>query len=264
MEGVFVDDGIGTSISSVSPVTAPAISHPLQAGGDIELFPPQEHSAPKWSAQIFSCHVPKAALKLAAAPSTSPASSSKAPPTVPNSSIPTTSVLTENYSSYSHRPWWWRLSGRTQRHVGACGRAEPISNGAREAIDYRRVDLWFPMTRTQKMSWCHSNQPLLTLTRFGHECGSKRTIRCLIAPPTHQKTQVLWRSLRSVSRPSDKGVTLNRSSSDCVLCFVGVVWRQMFTKQCWRFLGHELCLSERNAFNKLFLRWTDRGITDAK
>ena len=36
--GVSVDDTSGTSISSASRVTEPAISHPLEAGGDPELF----------------------------------------------------------------------------------------------------------------------------------------------------------------------------------------------------------------------------------
>ena len=44
IEGVYVDDSIGTSITSVCRVTEPAISHPPKAGGDAGLFQQQEHS----------------------------------------------------------------------------------------------------------------------------------------------------------------------------------------------------------------------------
>ena len=81
--GVCVDDKISTSISSVSRVTEPAISPLPQAGDDPELFQLEEHS------------VPKAVPKLAAAPSTPPASNSKAPLAVHTSSLPTTSLPTE-------------------------------------------------------------------------------------------------------------------------------------------------------------------------
>ena len=73
--GVYVDNGVGTSISSVSRVTEPAISCPPQAGSDPELFQQQEHSVPERPGQIFTLDVPKAAPKLAAAPSTPLASS---------------------------------------------------------------------------------------------------------------------------------------------------------------------------------------------
>ena len=83
IEGVCIDNSIGTSISSVSRVTEPAISHLPQAGGDPELFQLREHS------------MPKAAPKMAAAPSTPPASNSKAPFAVPSPSLPSTSLPIE-------------------------------------------------------------------------------------------------------------------------------------------------------------------------
>ena len=58
--------------SFVGTITEPAISHLPQAGGDPELFQLGEHS------------MPKAAPKLAAAPSTPEPSISKAPVAVPN------------------------------------------------------------------------------------------------------------------------------------------------------------------------------------
>ena len=62
-------------------ITEPASSHLPQAEGDPELFLQREHT------------MPKAASKLAAAPSTPPANISKTPAAVHNSSIPTTSLL---------------------------------------------------------------------------------------------------------------------------------------------------------------------------
>ena len=59
-------------------MTEPAISHPPQAGKRPRAAPAEEHS------------VPKAATKLAEAPSTPPASNSKAPLALPNSSGPPT------------------------------------------------------------------------------------------------------------------------------------------------------------------------------
>ena len=47
IQGVHVDDSIGTSLSSVSRVTEPAISHPPQAGVDLDWFNLKEHSVPK-------------------------------------------------------------------------------------------------------------------------------------------------------------------------------------------------------------------------
>ena len=47
IQGVHVDDSISTSISSVSRVTEPAISHPAQAGSDPELSQPKEHQCRK-------------------------------------------------------------------------------------------------------------------------------------------------------------------------------------------------------------------------
>ena len=65
IQGVDADDSIGTSISSVSRETEPAISHLPQAGCDPELFQFRKHSMPKGSP------------KLAVAPITPPASNSK-------------------------------------------------------------------------------------------------------------------------------------------------------------------------------------------
>ena len=73
IQGVSVDESVATSTSSVSRITERAISHPPQAGSD------PEHS------------MPKAAPKKAAAPSTPPASISKAPVAAPNSSLPSAS-----------------------------------------------------------------------------------------------------------------------------------------------------------------------------
>ena len=72
-----------TSISYIGRVTEPAISHPPQAGDDPELFHLREHPLPKRSAHISTYDMPQAAPKLAAAPSTPPASNSKAPLVVP-------------------------------------------------------------------------------------------------------------------------------------------------------------------------------------
>ena len=72
IQGVYVDDSIGTSISSVSRVTEPAIGHPPQAGCDRDLHL-EGHS------------MSNAAPKLNADPSTSPASISKNPVAVHNS-----------------------------------------------------------------------------------------------------------------------------------------------------------------------------------
>ena len=47
IQGVHVDDSISTSISSVSRVTEPAISHPAQAGSDPELSQPKKHQCRK-------------------------------------------------------------------------------------------------------------------------------------------------------------------------------------------------------------------------
>ena len=58
IQGVYVDDSIGTSISSVSRVTEPANSHPPQAGCDPERFHLRGH------------YMSNAAPKLNAAPST--------------------------------------------------------------------------------------------------------------------------------------------------------------------------------------------------
>ena len=70
IQSVYVDHSIGTSMSmsSVSRVTEPAISHPPQVGEvNPRLFQLNEHL------------VPTAATTLAAAPSTPPASNSNAP-----------------------------------------------------------------------------------------------------------------------------------------------------------------------------------------
>ena len=83
IEGVYVDDSIGTSMSSVSRVTEPAISDLPQAGSDPEQFQLRDHP------------MPKAAPKLTAAPSTPPASISKAPFEVPSPSLPSTSLPIE-------------------------------------------------------------------------------------------------------------------------------------------------------------------------
>ena len=61
IQGVCVDERVATSTSSVSRIEEPAISHPPQAGGYPELFLHREYA------------MPKAASKLAAAPSTPPA-----------------------------------------------------------------------------------------------------------------------------------------------------------------------------------------------
>ena len=57
IQGVCVDEGVATSISSVSRITESAISHPPQAGSDPEKFPKRENT------------MPKAASTLVAAPS---------------------------------------------------------------------------------------------------------------------------------------------------------------------------------------------------
>ena len=79
VEGVYVDDRDGTSISSESRVAGPAISHFPKGGGDPELLPQRARS------------MPKAAQTKTATPSTQPASNSKASLAVPNSSVPTAS-----------------------------------------------------------------------------------------------------------------------------------------------------------------------------
>ena len=68
---------------SVGPFSEPAISHSPHVGSDPELYQLREHS------------MPKAPPKLTAVPSAPPASNSKAPLAVPNSSIPATSLSTE-------------------------------------------------------------------------------------------------------------------------------------------------------------------------
>ena len=65
-QGCFVDESVATSTSSVSRIPEPATSHPPQAGGNPELFLQRGRA------------MPKAASNLAAAPSTPPASISKA------------------------------------------------------------------------------------------------------------------------------------------------------------------------------------------
>ena len=79
VEGVYVDDRDGTSISSESRVAGPAISHFPKGGGDPALLPQRARS------------MPKAAQTKTATPSTQPASNSKASLAVPNSSVPTAS-----------------------------------------------------------------------------------------------------------------------------------------------------------------------------
>ena len=86
VQGVYVDVSVGTSTSSVSRITEPAITQP-QAVCDPELFHLREQS------------MPKAAPKLAAAPSTPPASISRAPTTGPNTSISTTTFPIESTDS---------------------------------------------------------------------------------------------------------------------------------------------------------------------
>ena len=67
IQGVSVSESVATSTSSVSRITQPVISYAPQVGGDPELFPQREHT------------MPKAASKLAASPSTPPASISTTP-----------------------------------------------------------------------------------------------------------------------------------------------------------------------------------------
>ena len=86
IQGVCDDESFATTIPSVSSITEPAISHP-QAGSDPELIQLQEHS------------MPRAAPKLAAAPSTPPASIPKAPMAVPTSPFATTSFPIERTDS---------------------------------------------------------------------------------------------------------------------------------------------------------------------
>ena len=52
IQGVHVDDSIGTSLPSVSRVTEAAISHPPQAGVDLDRFHLKEHSVPKAARKI--------------------------------------------------------------------------------------------------------------------------------------------------------------------------------------------------------------------
>ena len=90
------DEGDLHSIEAVhGRITEPPVSHPPQAGRGHEQLQRKEHSVPMRSAQIFRYDVPKAAPKLAAAPSTPPAGNLKDPPTVPNTSTPTTTLPTE-------------------------------------------------------------------------------------------------------------------------------------------------------------------------
>ena len=77
IQGVCVDESVATSPSTVSLMTEPAITHQKLVVSNPELFRRGDHS------------MPKTATKLAAAPSTPPASLSNAPMSVPNSSIPT-------------------------------------------------------------------------------------------------------------------------------------------------------------------------------
>ena len=67
IQGIYVDESVLTSTSTVSRITEPAISHPLQAGTDPGLFLRREHT------------IPKAASKLTAAPSTPQARISQTP-----------------------------------------------------------------------------------------------------------------------------------------------------------------------------------------
>ena len=66
IQGVNVDENVGKSTSSSSRTTEPATTHLPKAGGDLGLFQLGEHTRPN------------AASTLAAAPSTPPASISKA------------------------------------------------------------------------------------------------------------------------------------------------------------------------------------------
>ena len=83
IHGVCVDERVATSTSSFRGMTEPGISHPPRAGSDPKLFLQRAN------------RMPKAASKLAAAPSTPPARISKSPVTVRSSFIPTTSLPIE-------------------------------------------------------------------------------------------------------------------------------------------------------------------------
>ena len=89
IQGVCVDERVATSTSSVSRITEPAISRLPQAGSDPELFQLREHS------------LQKAAPTLATALGTPPASISKTPLAVHNSSLPTTIFTYREYRTCS-------------------------------------------------------------------------------------------------------------------------------------------------------------------
>ena len=81
IQGVCVDGSVATSTSSISRTTERAVSHPLQAGRDPELFLQRENT------------MPKSASKFAAAPSAPQARISKTPVTTHNSLSPTSLPL---------------------------------------------------------------------------------------------------------------------------------------------------------------------------
>ena len=84
IQGVGVDESVDASTSSVARITESAISHLPQVGSDRELFLQRVHT------------MPKAASKLAAAPSTPPANISKTPVAVRNATITTISSPIES------------------------------------------------------------------------------------------------------------------------------------------------------------------------
>ena len=88
VQGVCVDESVATSTSSFSRMTEPAFSHPPRAGSDPELFLQRENTKPK------------AASKLAAAPSTPLARRTwNTTVAVHSCSIPTTSLPHESTDS---------------------------------------------------------------------------------------------------------------------------------------------------------------------
>ena len=69
----------------------------------------------EWPRAVLTKERIKAASKLAAAPSTRQARTSKTQVAVHNSSIPTTSFTTGKYRSYSDSPWFWRTQKEGSR-----------------------------------------------------------------------------------------------------------------------------------------------------